>query len=147
MLITIDTSEPMNGTDRAILAAIIGRIPHLDTPSERPTEPTQPSTAATPPEPAAAPPAPAQAHTGPIPRAPGRPAFNPANPIPAYSARAQIANQPGVTLTPTHAEPAPEEPGEPTTEPGTADGDGHDSEVSTSSDTATTHTDETQPPG
>jgi hypothetical protein len=119
MQIVIDTSEPLNGTDYAVLAAILERIPHPDIPS--PGRSTRPEDAQ-----GHAPihGSPALARNGTTPPPGARPTFDPANPIPSFSARAQIANQPGVTITPTRTDAEP-----------------------TSDDTTPTHTDDTQHQG
>jgi hypothetical protein len=96
MQIVIDTSEPLNGTDYAVLAAILERIPHPDIPGPARSARPEPGQGHTPIQTS---PAPARPGTAPAPGA--RPVFDPANPLPSFSARAQIANQPGVTITPT----------------------------------------------
>lgn len=139
MRIVIDTTEPLNGTDRAILAAIVGTIPHPEIPAtERADAPHSSPEPSTGPAHLPAPAGPVQRHQSHAPAAPGaRPAFNLANPIPAYSARQQIANQPGVTITPTAGMTEPEAASEAARRAAGDDG--------TSSDAGPVRPDETQP--
>lgn len=118
-MITIETTEPMNRIDRAVLAALIDHAPQDPTPTPN------------------APQAPAQTparHSVPTTTQTGRPAFNPTQPLPQFSARQQVANQPGVTLS-----PAPQVTEDTPTNPATTEDNG------ARGDTTTPSPDDTQP--
>lgn len=93
MILTIDTTHPLNDADRALLAALLGGTP---APARVPATPHTPR-----PNSAAA--AVAAIGAG-MPNAAGRPAGIPA------SARGPVASQPGVTFTESVAESTAEEP-------------------------------------
>ncbi len=93
MILTIDTTHPLNDADRAVLAALIEYRPGADRPPATPHTPRPNSAAA----------AVAAIGAG-MPNAAGRPAGIPA------SARGPVAQQPGVTFTESVAESTPEEP-------------------------------------
>jgi hypothetical protein len=92
MDITIDTTHPLNDTDRAVLTALLGDAPAPVRALAAPHTPRPNSAAA----------AVAAIGAG-MPNAAGRPTGVPA------SARGPVASQPGVSLTESVAESTPEE--------------------------------------
>ena len=92
MILTIDTTHPLNDADRALLTALLGGTP---APARVPAPHT--------PRPNSAAAAVAAIGAG-MPHAAGRPSGMPA------SARGPVASQPGVTFTESVAEPTEERP-------------------------------------
>lgn len=93
MILTIDTTHPLNDADRAVLAALLGGTP-APAPVPAVAHGPRPNSAA----------AIAAGIGAGMPNAAGRPAGIPA------SARGPVASQPGVTFTESVAEPTEERP-------------------------------------